>query len=166
MVPVLHHPFKRWIPWIYVLMFVPVLAVNILLVRLALSSSTGLVTDHGFETGQGYNEVIAAGARQQALGWKTEIDIEPAPLPSAPHRVTLTVGMTDHAGQPLTGLTVSGKLASPVDPQPDAAVTLVETAGGRYRQSLVLPRGGQWEMQLVATDGTGRFAIQQRLTAP
>jgi len=161
-----HHSHKPWIPWLFVLVFVPVIAVNVLLIRLALNSNTGLVTDRAFDTGQSYNAVIAAGDQQAALGWEAAIDIQPAPRPEAPHRIALTVTLNDAAGKPLTGLTVSGRVVSPVDPQPDSDAALVENAGGRYRQAFVLPRAGQWELQLVATDGTARYAIQQRLTAP
>jgi len=166
MLPALHHPFSRWIPWVYVAVFIPVIAVNILLVHLALSSSTGLVTDRAFDTGQDYNSVIAAGARQRALGWQAAIDVQPASQADLPHRVSVMVALKDSAGNPLTGLTIAGRLFSPVDPQPDVAATLVETAGGRYRTVLALPRAGQWELQLVATDGTAQYAIQQRLAAP
>jgi nitrogen fixation protein FixH len=166
MVALPHHLPKPWIPWLYALLFVPVIAVNVLLVRLALSSSTGLVTDRAFDTGQSYNAVIAAGERQRELGWQAVADVQPAPLPDMPHRVALTVSMTDQAGAPLRGLTVAGRVFSPVDPQPDLDAVLVETAGGRYRQMITLPRAGQWELQLIATDGGAQFAIQQRLTAP
>lgn len=161
-----HHDHKAWIPWAFVVVFIPVIAVNVLLIRMALSSNTGLVTDHAFDTGQGYNAVIAAGARQQALGWQAAIDVQPAPLPDAPHRVALTIGMADQSGLPLKGLTIAGRVTSPVDPQPDIDAVLVENAGGRYRQQLSLPRAGQWELQLVVSDGTSQYAIQQRLTAP
>jgi len=164
--PVLHHPFKAWIPWLYVLVFIPVIAVNVLLVRLALSSNTGLVTEHAFDTGQSYNSVIAAGARQAELGWQPKLDIQPVPQADAPHRISLSVAMSDAAGKPLTGLTLSGRIVSPVDPQPDAAVTLVETGDGHYREIIALPRAGQWELQLLATGPAGQFAIVQRLTAP
>ena len=133
MAHMLHHPFKAWIPWLYVLMFIP---------------------------------VIAAGARQAELGWRSAVAIQPAPLADAPHRVALRVVMTDAEGKPLTGLTLSGRIVSPVDPQPDAAVTLVETGGGHYREVITLPRAGQWELQLLATGSAGQFAIVQRLAAP
>lgn len=162
MAHMLHHPFKSWIPWLYVLMFVPVIAVNVLLVRLALSSNTGLVTDRAFDTGQSYNAVIAAGARQAELGWQSKVDV----MGEGPHRVALTVAMTDAKGAALSGLTVSGRIVSPVDPQPDVAVTLVETGGGQYRETISLPRAGQWELQLIASGSAGQFAIVQRLTAP
>ncbi len=158
-----HHAFSRWIPWLYVAVFVPVVAVNLLLVRLALSSNTGLVTERAFDTGQSYNAVIAAGARQQALGWQAAVDVQPESLP---HRMALSIAMTGADHQPLTGLIVAGRLVSPVDPQPDIAAALVETSGGRYRTVLTVPRAGQWELQLVASDGAGQFAILQRLTAP
>jgi len=166
MAHMVHHPFKGWIPWLYVLMFIPVIAVNVLLVRLALSSNTGLVTEHAFDTGQSYNSVIAAGARQAELGWQSAVAVQPAPLGDAPHRVALRVVMGDAEGKPLTGLTLSGRIVSPVDPQPDTAVTLVETGGGHYREVVALPRAGQWELQLLATGSAGQYAIVQRLVAP
>lgn len=161
-----HHPHKGWIPWVYVLAFIPILAVNILLIRLALNSNTGLVSDHAFDTGQSYNSVIAAGARQAALGWHAETDVRPAPLPGEPHRVAIIIEMTDSLGKPLSGLTIAGSVVSPVDPQPDISAALLETAGARYRQMIILPRAGQWELQLIATDGMAQYAIVQRLTAP
>jgi nitrogen fixation protein FixH len=161
-----HHPRKAWIPWLYVLAFIPVFAINVLLIRVALSSSTGLVTDRAFDTGQSYNAVIAAGTRQAALGWHVATDIQPASLPGEPHRITLLVEMRDANGQPLSGLTLGGSIVSPVDPQPDIPVVLAENAGGRYRQKIVLPRAGQWELRLIAANGESQFVIQQRLTAP
>lgn len=161
-----HHPHKPWIPWIYVIAFIPIFAVNILLIRLALSSSTGLVTDRAFDTGQSYNAVIAAGERQTALGWHAGTDVRAAPLPGEPHRIAILIEMTDSSGKPLSGLTLAGSIVSPVDPQPDIPVTLVETAGARYREMIVLPRAGQWELQLVASEGGTQFSVVQRLTAP
>lgn len=166
MAHIVSHSPKPWIPWLYVAAFIPVLAINIMLIRVALSSSTGLVSDHAFDTGQSYNAVIAAGARQQALGWQAEMDVRPAPLPGQEHRVALTITMTDAAGKPMPGLTVAGSVVSPVDPQPDFPVALVETAGARYRETIALPRAGQWELRLIASDGSAQFAIEQRLAAP
>ena len=166
MAHMLHHPFKAWIPWLYVLMFVPVIAVNVLLVHIALSSNPGLVTDRAFDTGQSYNAVIAAGARQAELGWQSQVDVQPAAQGDVPHRVALGVAMSDSGGKALSGLTVSGRIVSPVDPQPDVPVALVETAAGHYRATVALPRAGQWELQLVASGPAGQYAIVQRLAAP
>jgi nitrogen fixation protein FixH len=154
-------PTYRWIPWLFAALFLPVLAVNIALVKLALSSSTGLVSDHAFDTGQGYNRVIAAGRKQAELGWHSEIALQA--LAGGGHRGRLLVTLTDAAGAPLRGLTVSGRLYSPVDPQPDQDVTLSEAGDGHYQQEVTLPRAGQWQAQLTAARDADSLAIEQRL---
>jgi len=59
----------RWIPWSFAGALGVVVMVNGALAYLAVSSSTGLVTEHPFESGNGYNRVLAAAAAQDALGW-------------------------------------------------------------------------------------------------
>jgi nitrogen fixation protein FixH len=150
----------RWIPWSFVLLFLPVMAVNILLVRLAFSSNTGLVSDHAFDTGQSYNQVIAAGEQSRALGWRSEISL----TASGPaHQALISLSIRDRNGHGLSGLAVSGRLYSPVDPQPDQMIHLTEDGDGHYSQTLLLPRQGQWDAQLLAASPSGRFAIDQRL---
>jgi nitrogen fixation protein FixH len=147
-----------WIPWLLAGLFPPVIAVNALLVVLALRSNTGLVSDNAFDTGQSYNRIIAAGLKQAALGWRVT-----ARLQGGAGDARLQVTVRDADGAPLRGLTISGRLYSPVAPQPDQKIVLQEQVGGLYGQSLVLPRGGQWDAQLVALrDGTS-YAIDQRL---
>ena len=155
----------RWIPWSLAAAFLPVLAVNMLLIRLALSSSTGLVSDHAFDTGQNYNVIIAEGQRVAALGWRGSAQLDPMPGGDR-RRALLTVLVTEQDGTPLTGLLVSGRLTSPVDPQPDQNIALQEDAAGRYRLELSLPRPGQWQAQMLARRGGQIFAIEQRLILP
>jgi len=152
---------RSWIPWFFVLLFIPVFAVNGLLIRYALSSSTGLVSDRAFDTGQGYNQVIEAGRKQDALGWTGSLGIV-----TTARRVTLTVTMLDKSGAPLRGLAIAGRLRSPVDPVPDQAVRLEEQGAAAYSQTVNLPRAGQWDLELIATKGEDRFALQKRLVVP
>ena len=150
----------RWIPWSIASLFIPVFAVNGLLVHYALSSNTGLVTERAFDTGQSYNAVIAEGKRQDSLGWKAEAAIEPLPGPG--HRASIVVAVTEAASEPVVGLKLAGRLFSPVDPQPDQPLVLAEEVPGHYRQTVALPRGGQWALQLMANG----YAVEQRLTLP
>jgi nitrogen fixation protein FixH len=150
----------RWIPWAIAASFVPVLGINGLLVQQALHSNTGLVSDHAFDTGQDYNRVIAAGRKQQALGWKAEIALT---RNAGEARARITVRVRDAAGAALRGLELGGRLYSPVDPQPDQSLSLAEGEDGVYRQDIDLPRSGQWDAQLVARQGEDSFAIDQRL---
>src|SRR5262249_43192444 len=59
----------RWIPWAIAGAFLIVAVVNGALAFFALRSDTGLVSEHPFELGNGYNRVLDAGAAQDALGW-------------------------------------------------------------------------------------------------
>jgi nitrogen fixation protein FixH len=150
----------RWIPWLIAATFIPVLAINGVLVQQALHSSTGLVSDRSFDTGQDYNRIIAVGKKQEALGWKTDVTLTPG---ENRHRAWVAVSVRDFSGERLRGLTVVGRLYSPVDPQPDQNLALTEGEDGLYRQELDLPRAGQWDAQLMAKRGEESFAIDQRL---
>jgi len=138
----------RWFPWLFAALFLPVFAINGVLIRSAFHSNTGLVSDRAFDTGQGYNRIIAAGRQQPS--WTAE-------LKATPDAIEVTV--RDEAGQIRRGLAITGRLFSPVDPQPDQTLALTEDSDGIYRQELHLPRAGQWQAELMADD----FAIQQRL---
>jgi nitrogen fixation protein FixH len=138
----------RWFPWLFAALFVPVFAINGVLVSSAFRSNTGLVSDRSFDTGQDYNRIIAAGRQQP--GWNAEIKATAAEI---------AVTLRDASGEKLRGLKVAGRLFSPVDPQPDQELALAEDSDGVYRQSLKLPRAGQWQAELMAND----FAIEQRL---
>jgi len=150
----------RWIPWAIAATFVPVLAINGVLVEKALHSSTGLVSDRAFDTGNDYNRVIAAGRKQQELGWSSEISLTPT---GSGHHARLVVTMRDAEGKNLRGLSLNGRLYSPVDPQPDQAIQLAEAEDGSYGQEVDLPRAGQWDAQLMAQKGEDSFSIVERL---
>ena len=64
----------RWIPWYFVLFFAVVAAVNAVMVTLAIRTHTGTVTDHPYEIGIKYNEVVEASEKQDALGWSSAIN--------------------------------------------------------------------------------------------
>lgn len=155
---------SNWIPWALAGLFLPVIAVNLLLVHLALSSNTGLVSDAAFDTGQSYNRIIAAGQQQHALGWRAEVTLTKS---NAADAARITLVLLDSAGRRMGGVKITGRLYSPVDPLPDQSVSLVETADQDYAQELSLPRRGQWDAQLIAhvvtSDGVQDFAIDQRL---
>lgn len=66
-------PRDRLIPWYFVLFFIVIALVDGAMVTLAIRTHTGVVTDHPYEKGLAYNEVVEAAEKQQALGWKGEI---------------------------------------------------------------------------------------------
>lgn len=63
----------RMIPWYFVMFFAVVALVDGVMVTLAVRTNSGLVTDHAYERGLAYNEVVDAKARQDALGWNDSV---------------------------------------------------------------------------------------------
>lgn len=59
--------------WYFVAFFGFVAAVNAVMVTLAIRTHSGAVTDHPYERGLAYNQVVQASAQQEALGWESEI---------------------------------------------------------------------------------------------
>jgi nitrogen fixation protein FixH len=150
----------RWIPWVIAAGLGVVVIVNGALAYFAETSSTGLVTEHPYESGREYNHVLAAAAASDALGWHGHLGFAAAP---GSRSGELAVDITDRAGQPLRGLTVGAVIVSPVAPQPDARVELAEAGDGRYQATLALSRLGQWDVRIAARRGSDFFEFEQRI---
>src|SRR5690349_20089359 len=92
----------RWIPWAIALSFVVVAGVNGALAYFAIESNPGLVNEHPYELGTGYNRVLDAAAAQDALGWRGAV----LWLATDAQRGTVAVDLKDAAGAPLSGATL------------------------------------------------------------
>jgi len=57
----------------FILFFLVLIAVQAVLITLATRTHTGLITDHPYEKGLAYNDVVKAAEQQEALGWKDEM---------------------------------------------------------------------------------------------
>ena len=64
----------RAVWWYFVAFFGVVAAVNAVMATLAIRTHSGVVTEHPYEKGLAYNQVVAAEAQQEALGWKGTIN--------------------------------------------------------------------------------------------
>ena len=136
-----------------------VVAVNLVLTYFAFSSSTGLVTKHPFDEGNGYNAILDAGARQDALGWKDKI----AFAASGPARGEVAVTIADRDGKPVAGLSVIAHIDRPVEPVPIVTLPLHETSTGRYAAAAQFDRPGQWEVRIVARRGDALYEANERI---
>ena len=149
----------RWIPWAFAGALGIVVAVNGALAYFAVSSSTGLVTEHPYESGTRYNRVLDAARAQDALGWQATL----AFAGDGHAQGEVAVAIADRAGEPLSGLDVSALVSRPVEPLPDTPLQLAEAGGGHYRGHVALPRAGQWEVHVVARRGDDVFQFAQRI---
>jgi nitrogen fixation protein FixH len=152
----------RWFPWGITAAMALVVAVNLVLTYFAFSSSTGLVTEHPYDEGNGYNTVLEAGAREDALGWKAAIAFDAI----GKGRGEITATLKDRAGRPLTDLAVTAHLDRPVEPIPPIVLKLRDGGAGRYAAATALDRPGQWNVRIVARRGDDLYEYSDRIFVP
>lgn len=144
---------SNWIPWAFVGAFVVIIAVNLVLVYAALSTFTGVTTGRSYDRGRTYNQVLAEAARQDALGWATQVTLDGK---------VLTVTAADREGLPLGGR-VEGVLLRPLEGA-ELRLDFAAAGPGRFIAFAELPASGQWDARLTLTGERGeRLDIRQRL---
>ena len=159
-----------WYPWLFVGGMLIVIAVNIVLITLAIETFPGLSTEDAYRKGLTYNQTIAAAEAQDSRGWHLEFTATPQPpapaTAAAPAAVTLTARLVDRAGQPLSRLDVRAFVVRPVGDGHDVEVGLDETGGGLYRGTLTPPLSGQWDVHIHARRGDETFQQTRRIVVP
>lgn len=136
-------PADRWIPWMFVLFFGIVAALDATFVTIALKTNTGTITDNAYEKGVAYNKTLEAAAKQNALGWQADIGLD------ADRDVTVT--LRDSGGLPLEGASVLAKLVRPVQDGYDFELPLTDRGGGLYAAPAAFPLPGQWSVRIFAS---------------
>ena len=110
----------------------------------ALKTHTGIVSKQPYRKGLDYNERIAAGERQKALGWQDAVTIDR-------QAGTIELVLKDAAGLPVSGLTIEGFVGRPATEQFDIAIAMKEgSTPGTYRTSTSVLEPGNWVVKLQA----------------
>lgn len=139
----------RMIPWYFVAFFLVVLAVNGVMVMLAVRTHTGTVTDHPYEKGIAYNQVVQAENSQEKLGWKAQMILDGE---------TLNVVLKDARGNTLSPNSLTVRFVRPTQDGMDFEVT---PRNGKAQ--VRLPARGLWEMRLFATVGGTNYQQSKRV---
>lgn len=146
----------RHIPWLFVLGFAIVFAVNGTMIWLAVGSFSGLYTPKPRDRGLHYNDVVAAQQARDTLGWRIATRWHP-------ENDRLELLLTDRAGAPLVGARVTVELVRPAEKRPPLGVTLAAVDGGRHEGHVDLPARGNWDADIVVERDGERFAQTQRM---
>ena len=98
--------------WYFVAFFGFIAAVNAVMVTLAIRTHSGTITDHPYEKGLAYNQVVEAKNKQEALGWRGSINYKNGALsfdlhdknnlPVAPEKITATITRPTQQGMDFT----------------------------------------------------------------
>lgn len=146
----------RWIPWTFVGGFAVVIAVNAILVWASISTFTGVTVPRAYERGRGYDQVLAEAARQDALGWASEVQL-------ADGRIRVTVH--DRDGRPVSGR-LDGVLRRPMTGE-DVPLDFRSGSAGAWSAATDAMQRGQWEARLTLWGpGEQPLDIRQRLVFP
>lgn len=121
-----------------------VIGVNIVMMKLAISTLPGTEVDSAYSASLGYEKEIAAARDQDARRWQVDAHIERGKDGAA----ILRVAARDGSGKPVSGLTFQGRLERPADKRADQAVEFAEVDIGVYRGTAEAVAPGQWDLVL------------------
>jgi nitrogen fixation protein FixH len=158
-IPVTHR--RSFIPWLFVIGMLIVIGANSALIYFAAATWSGVAVQHPYESGVAYNRVLAAEARQDALGWRLD-----GQLRQGAAGTELVISAVDASGAAVRGLAIDVDLERPVGPAETQHIALHATAPGVYAGDASLPGAGQWEARISATRGADRLYVSQRLFVP
>lgn len=148
-----------WIPAIFVLAFVVIIAVNTVMVVLAVKTFSGLETNNAYDQGLGYNTTLAEAAQNDKLGWHAVI----AFLADSADARIIQVTMTDASGTPLPDLNVKAIFVRPTNAGLDEVVQLQPQGRGRYQAGFKPSALGNWDLRLRVERGSTKWQHNQRI---
>lgn len=137
----------RHVLLMFIAFFGVVFAVNGLFLVRALSTYSGVVAAEPYRKGLAYNERIAAGERQAALGWNDDLALG--------FDGTLSVTMADAGGAPISGLHLTGVISRPSTAAADVALRLAERSPGHYSAPSTATAPGAWLAAIEARHQPG-----------
>lgn len=131
----------KWIPWYFVLFFAAIAIIDGTFVTLAIKTHTGMVTEHAYEKGLAYNEILDKAAAQ------TQIDINQK---AAFKDGVLSWNLSTKKGQNIKDAKVTARLFRPAQDGYDFDVLLENKENGLYEARPRFPLPGLWMARLEA----------------
>ncbi len=110
-----------------------------------------------------FDDEMALRAESARLGWRV---IPQLRLGTSAREGSLTATVTDSAGTPLRGATVTVLAMHNARASHQLTATLADTGNGAYTAPLDARRPGEWELRFTVTRGSDRFAVRERVDAP
>jgi nitrogen fixation protein FixH len=123
----------------FVSFFGVIFAMNFYMVRVAISSFSGVETESAYKAGLSFKNDVAAAQAQDSRHWRIEA--------SLPHggESGIIVTARDAQGYALTDLTPEIRLAHPTDKRRDVILEIVELTPGQFKSLTPAPEG-LWDL--------------------
>lgn len=128
-----------------------VIAVNLVMARLAVSTFGGVVVENSYVASQNFNRWLDQAERSKALGWTAQV------VRSEGDRVLVTFAKADPAPQTLVAVA-----RHPLGRLPDVRLEFERGADGGFVSTAALP-AGRWVLRMEATAGEHLWRGEQPL---
>jgi nitrogen fixation protein FixH len=150
-------PLKGKTIFLYFLAFFGFIAiVNAGMITLALRTHTGTVTDHPYEKGLAYNEVVNAEVAQEKLGWKGEIILRR--FSEKENSFRLEFSLKDKNDNRITPTKVTARISRPTQAGMDFDVELDNSEA-----HISFPEKGSWEVRIFAEVVDKKYQQSKRI---
>ena len=136
--------------------FAVIVAVNAVLIWLAVKSNTGVVSATAYEDGLAYNQTLAEQAQQAGLGWSVVRN-------GADFPARLVYELRDAQGLPLGSAYVRVKAVRPVGDEA-LEVEMVEFTDGTYAAEMAWPAPGVWLLEATFMHEGRSLTAHERVT--
>jgi nitrogen fixation protein FixH len=148
-------------PWLLAAGLLATVTVNTVMLFAANSDRNGVAVEPDYyKKAVAWDSTLALQAESEALGWRVDASLSRDERPSASIATAgnVSVTLTDRAGAPLSGVNVATTLIHNTAPNDRITIPLKETAPGVYSANSRLAYLGRWELRVVASRGSERFA--------
>lgn len=136
-----------------------IFAMNVVLIRVAVSSFGGVETESSYKAGLNFTSDVAAAHAQDARHWAVDVALK-----TDADGTQVIVTAKDAEARPLSGFTPVARFSHPTDRRRDVSLELSETGAGRYQGVALAPKG-QWDLVIeLVRDGDTSFRSKSRVT--
>lgn len=133
----------------FIAFFAVVVAVNVTMMRVAVSTFSGVESETPYKNGLAYNTRLEEARRQAERGWAIDASLQRG----EDGVVAVTVVARDKAGKPITDLTGVVRLERPTDKKQDREATIAAAGQGRYVTTIAGIESGQWDVVVLFGEG-------------
>jgi nitrogen fixation protein FixH len=130
-----------------------IIAVNGVMIALAIGTMPGLESEKPYQAGVAYNAEIEAARAQDGRRWTVASHISR----DAQGRATVSFKARDANGAAMSGLAVTLRLLRPIDQHSDHTIWLGEREPGTYQGEAADVAAGAWDVEIEAARASERL---------
>jgi nitrogen fixation protein FixH len=139
--------------------FCSIIAMNVVMIRVAVSSFSGVETESSYKAGLAFKNDVAAAHAQDALHWTVEANLQ-----READSTRVLISARDADARAVSGLSLEARLAHPTDKRHDIVLEFVETASGHFKSLTPMPRG-YWDLIIaLKRDAATVFRSKSRIS--